>query len=88
MDSRTFKWEGERNGHTIYYELVFDNVFEKRESKGCKVLMKYRRKVKGEQVMILQMAQLLKAKNINAVPGRLSCRQCKAKLLLETDSLY
>ena len=33
------------------------------ESKCCAVLMKHRRKVKGEQVITLQMAQQLKAKN-------------------------
>ena len=33
--------------------------------------MKYRRKVKGEQVITLQMAQQLKTKNINVVPGHL-----------------
>ena len=50
--------------------------------------MKHRRKVKGEQVITLQMAQQLKTKNINVVPGQLFCRRCKAKVLLETDSLY
>ena len=50
--------------------------------------MKYRRKVKGEQMIILQMFQQLKTKNINVVPGQLSCRHCKANFLLETDSLY
>ena len=54
----------------------------------CAVLMKHRRKVKGEQVITLQMAQQLKTKNINVVPGQLFCRQCKAKFLLETDSLH
>ena len=63
-------------------------VFERRKSKCCAELMKLRRKVKGEQVIILQMAQKLKSKNINVVPGQLFCRQCKAKFLLETDSLY
>ena len=72
----------------LYYELVFGNVFERRESKFCVVLMKYRRKVKVEQMIILQMAQQLKTKNINAVLGQLSCCQCKAKFLFETDSLY
>ena len=72
----------------LHYEQVFGNVFERRESKCCAVLMKYRRKVKGEQVITLQMAQQLKTKNINVLPGQLFCRQCKAKLLLETDSLY
>ena len=34
------------------------------------------------------MAQQLKTKNINVVPGQLSRRQSKAKFLLETESLY
>ena len=72
----------------LHYELVFGNVFEKRESKCFAVLMKYHRRVKGEQVITLQMALELKTKNINVVPGQLSCRQCKARFLLETDSLY
>ena len=63
-------------------------VFERMKSKCCAVLMKLRRKVKGEQVIILQMAQQLKSKNINVVPGQSFCRQCEAKFLLETDSLY
>ena len=84
----TFKCEGERNDHMLYYELVFGNIFDRRESKCCAVLMKHRRKVKGKQVIILQMAQQLKTKNINLAPGQLFCRQCKAKFLLKTDSLY
>ena len=88
VKSRTFKCEGERNDHMLHYEQVFGNVFERRESKCCAVLMKYCCKVKGEQVITLQLVQELKTKNINVVPGKLFCRQCKAKLLLETDSLY
>ena len=84
----TFKCEGERNDHMLYYEQVFGNIFDKRESKCCAILMKHRRKVKGKQVIILQMAQQLKTKNINLAPGQLFCRQCKAKFLLKTDSLY
>ena len=72
----------------LHYEQVFGNVFERRKSKCCGVLMKHRRKVKGEQVITLQMAQQLKNKNINVVPGQLIDRQCKAKFLLVTDSLY
>ena len=41
--------------------------------------MKHRRKVKGEQVIPLQMAQQLKTKIINVVPGHLFCHQGKAK---------
>ena len=59
-----------------------------RESKCCAVLMKHRRKVKDQQVITLQIAQQLKTKNINIVPGQLFCYDCKAKFLLEPDSLY
>ena len=83
--SRTFKFEGERNDHMVHYEHVFDNVFERRESKCCAVLMKHRRKVKSEQVIILQMDQKLKTKNISDVSGQLFCCQCKHKFLLEAD---
>ena len=40
----------------LHYERVLGNVFEMRESKCCAALMKHRRKVKGEQVITLQMA--------------------------------
>ena len=46
----------------LHYEPRFGNVSERRESKGCAVLMKHRRKVKGEQMITLQMAQQLKTK--------------------------
>ena len=63
-------------------------MFMRRESKCCGVLTKHHRNVKGEQVITLQMAQQLKNKNVNVVPGQLFCHQCKAKFLLDTDSLY
>ena len=72
----------------LHYEQVFGNVFERRESKCCAELMKHCRKIKGKKVITLQMAQQLKTKNINVVPGQLFCRQGKAKFLLATDSLY
>ena len=72
----------------IHYEQVFGNVSERREGTWCGVLMKHCPKVKGNQVITLQMAQQLKTKNIKVVPGQLFCHQCKAKFLLETDSLY
>ena len=50
--------------------------------------MKHCRKVKDEQLITFQMAQQIKTKNTNVVPGQLSCRLCKAKSLLKTDSLY
>ena len=50
--------------------------------------MKHRRKGKGEQLVDFRMAQQLKTKNINVVPGKLFNHQCKAKFMLETDSLY
>ena len=48
VKTRTFKCEGERNGHMLHYEQVFGNAFEWKESKCCAVLMKHHRKVKGE----------------------------------------
>ena len=72
----------------LYYQQVFGNVSERTKSKCCGVLMKHRRKVKGKQMIALQMAQQLKTKNIYVVPGKLLSRQCKAKFLLETNSLY
>ena len=44
----------------LHYEKVFNNVFQRRESKCCAVLMKHCCKVKGEQVITLQIAQQLK----------------------------
>ena len=83
-----YKYEGETNDRLLHYEQVFGNVFERREIKCCGVLMKHCHKIKGEQAITLQMAQQLKSKNINFVPGQLFCHQCKAKCLLETYSLY
>ena len=85
MDIRAFKCEGERNDHLLHYEQVFGNVFERRESKCCRVLMKLHRKVKNEQVINLQITQQLTTKSINVMPEQLFCRQCKAKFLLETE---
>ena len=74
--SRIFKHERERNEQMLLYKQVFGDVFERRESKCCAVLMKHCRKVRGEQI-ILQKVQQLKTKNINNVPGELFCCQCK-----------
>ena len=52
----------------LYYEQVFGNIFERRESKCCGVLIKHRRKVKGEQMITLQGAQQLKSKHIDLAP--------------------
>ena len=57
----------------LHYKQVFGNVFESRDSKCRTVLMKHRRKVKGEQVIILQMDQQLKTKNISDGSGQLFC---------------
>ena len=71
VESRTYKCEGERNDHKVHYQNVFgNNVFQRREGKYCAVLMKHCHKVKGEQVTTLQMAQQVKTKNINGVPGQ------------------
>ena len=33
--------EGEMNCHMVHYEQVFGNVFERKDSKCCAVLMKH-----------------------------------------------
>ena len=88
VENRTFKREGERNVHMLHYEEVFGNDLERRESKCFAALLKQLRKIKGEQVITLQMAQQRKTKNINVVARQLFCCQYKAKCLLETNSLY
>ena len=85
VKSSTFICEGERNDYMLHYDQVFGNVFEKRESGCCALLMKHRPKVKGEQVIILQMDQQLKTKQISGVSGQLFCFQCKDKFLFEID---
>ena len=40
----------------LHDEQVFGNVFERRESKCYAILVKHRRKVKGKQVITLQIA--------------------------------
>ena len=72
----------------LHYEQVFCNVFQRRESKCYGVFLKHFRKVKGEQINTLQMPQQLKPKNINVLLGQLFYRECKAKFLLEADSVY
>ena len=73
LKRRTFKFEGEMNGHMLHYEQVFGNVFGRRDSKYCAVLIKHCQKVKGEQVIIFQIDQQLKTKNISHVSGQLFC---------------
>ena len=43
-----------RTWMTLKEMREFGNAFERRESKCCGVLMKHRRKVKGEQVITLE----------------------------------
>ena len=59
VESRSFKCEGERKDHMLDYQQLF-NVFERRENKCCGVLIQHCSKVKGDQVITLQMAQQLK----------------------------
>ena len=57
----------------INYKQAFGNVFDRKKSKCCAVLMKHCSKVKGKQVITFQMNQKLKTKNINVEPGQLFC---------------
>ena len=44
------------NDHMLHYEQVFGNIFKKKKSKCCAVLMIHRCKVNDEQVITLEMA--------------------------------
>ena len=60
----TYLWrQRRRNDYMLHYEQVFGNVFERREIKCFGVFIKHCRKVKGEQVITLQMAKNQKPKN-------------------------
>ena len=74
------------NGHMLHYEHVLGNVFERRDSKCCAVLMKHFQNVKGEQMIVLQMDKQVKTKNISGVLGQLFCCQWKDYFLLETET--
>ena len=93
VKNRTFKYEGESNDHMLHYEQVFGNVFERRESKCCAVLMKHRCKVKGKQVIIHNIIiiviidQKLKTKNTSDVSRQLFCCQCKDRFLRQTECI-
>ena len=52
----------------------------------CGILIKHCRKVKSEKVITLQMAQQLKTKNINVVPGQLFCHKCKASFFYQRQT--
>ena len=84
MNSLNVKHQGKSSNH---YQQVL--MFLRRWNVN---IVQYRliitAKVKGEQVITLHMAQQLKTKNINVIPGQLIFRQCKANFLLETESLY
>ena len=69
----------------LHYEQVSGNAFKRRESECCAVLMKHCDKVKGEQVLIVQMDQQLKTKNISDASKQIFCCQCQDNFLLQTD---
>ena len=85
--SAGLKHERERMNICYFMNRCLVMFFERRESQCHPVLMKHRRKVEVEQVIILLKVQQLKTKNINDVPGQLFCCQYKAKFFLETNSL-
>ena len=65
VESRNFKSKGERNDHLLHYEQVFGNVFERKGSKYCGALVKHLRKVKGEQMITLQVKVKHRGKSSN-----------------------
>ena len=68
----------------FHHEQFFGNRFERRETKCCGVLKKHKRKCLGYKRITLQMAEQLKNKGIDVIPGRMFCRQCVNELENET----
>ena len=87
VESRSFKYKGERHDHMLHYEQVFRNIFKRREIKCWAVLMQHRCKVKGEEVITLQIAQQLKTKNINFTSKTIFC-QCNANFFVRDTHTY
>ena len=85
VESWTFKCEGERSDNMLIMNRYLVMFLKGGGSMLCSIDKKL---LQSEQITTLQVAQQLKTNNINVVPGLLFCRQCKAKVLLETDSLY
>ena len=70
----------------LHYEQVFGNVFERRENTYCVVLlMKYRRKIKGEQVINLKMAQQLKIENLSVCQDNYFVRDRLTVLMIKIN---
>ena len=81
----------------LHYEQIFGNVFERKKSKCYGVLVKHCRKVKGEQVTILQMAQQINQKycctrttNLRSVLEETHCidNQGKVQSVTGTDNEF
>ena len=63
----------------LHYKQMFGNIFERR------VFVQYSKNIKGEQVITRQMAQELKTKNINVLPGQLFFREKDPLLMIKIN---
>ena len=72
---------------TIFYIMNRCLVmFRRGREVNVALLTKHRHKVIVKQVITLQMAQHLKTKHINVIPGHLFCCKSKAKFLSEKET--
>ena len=60
----------------FHHEQLFGNVFERRATKCCGKLKNHRHKVIGLRTITLDMAQQLKSRSVDVMPGHMLCRQC------------
>ena len=72
----------------LHYEQVFCNAFERGGVNVAQYWWNTFAKLKVYKWSLSKCISNEKPKNINLVPGQLLFQQCKAKFLLETDSLY
>ena len=54
----------------------FARIFERNTTKCCGLINQYKRKVKGQKIISLDVAVYLKQKRHKVLPGQKLCRQC------------
>ena len=53
----------------LHHKQVFSTVFEHKNEKCCGILKHHKVKAQGKKVATLQMAQQLREKMVNVIPG-------------------
>ena len=60
----------------LHHEKMFGTVFVRKQVKCCGILIEHKRQLKSQKTITLGMAELLRKKKINVIPGYKLCRNC------------